>query len=174
MDFIVFAVLSAAAIVAGLATIAWKNPIRSALSLIICLFALAGVYVTLYAHFIAAMQVLVYAGAIMVLFVFVIMLLNLQEGKLAEAKVTIVSVLSGVVVLLLVGKFYRVLSTFGSNGGPMVPGKGIGPEFGTVSPIGEMLFKQFLLPFELVSVLLLIAVVGAVVIARRRFWREGE
>ena len=174
MDFIVFALLAAVTIVAALATIAWRNPIRSALSLIVCLFATAGIYVTLYAHFMAAMQVLVYAGAVMVLFVFVIMLLNLGKGKLAEAKVTIISVLSGVVVLLLVGKFYRVLSGLGSDGGPLVPGKGVGPDFGAIGPVGEMLFKQFLLPFELASILLLVAVVGAVIIARRRFWREGE
>ena len=174
MDFIVFALLAAVTIVAALATIAWRNPIRSALSLIVCLFATSGIYVTLYAHFMAAMQVLVYAGAVMVLFVFVIMLLNLGKGKLAEAKVTIISVLSGVVVLLLVGKFYRVLSGLGSDGGPLVAGKGIGPEFGTIGPVGEMLFKQFLLPFELTGLLLLVAVVGAVIIARKRFWREGE
>lgn len=174
MEFIVFTALGALAIVAAVGTIALGNPIRAALSLIVCLFALAGIYVTLYAHFLAAMQMLVYAGAIMVLFVFVIMLLNLGPAQLKEARITVMSVLSGVVVLLLCAKFGRLVLHGGAQAGPLVPGSPAGPEFGTVGPIGEMLFKQFLMPFELASILLLVAVVGAVVVARKRFWREDS
>ena len=172
MEFIVFTTLAAFAVAAAVGTIALPSVIRAALSLVVCLFALAAMYVTLYAHFLAAMQMLVYAGAIMVLFVFVIMLLNLRPGQVQEAKITIISVLSGVVVLLVCAKFGRLVLQGGADAGPTVPGTPTGPDFGTVSAVGEMLFKQFLMPFELASILLLVAVVGAVVIARKRFWRE--
>ncbi|MBM4355034.1 MAG: NADH-quinone oxidoreductase subunit J [Deltaproteobacteria bacterium] len=171
MEPILFAVLAAVALVAAVATIAWRNPLRSAFSLIVCLFALAGMFVTLFAHFLAAMQILVYAGAIMVLFVFVIMLLDLS-GHGSELKLRILPVLGSLAVLAVAGKFAKtVLSTHPlvTDVPPAVP-----DSFGTVPGVAELLLGQFLLPFELVSLLLLVAVVGAVVVARRRFWREGK
>ncbi len=171
MEQILFAILAAVALVSGLATIAWRSPLRSAFSLIICLFALAGIFVTLLAHFLAAMQLLVYAGAIMVLFVFVIMLLDLSErGR--ELQVSMLPVLGVLAVLAVAGKFAKtVISSHGllADVPPAVP-----DTFGTIPGVAELLLGQFLLPFELVSLLLLVAVVGAVVVARRRFWREGK
>lgn len=172
MELAVFAFLALLSLAFAVSTIAWKNPLRCAFSLILCLFSLAGVYVMLYAHFLAAMQVLVYAGAIMVLFVFVIMLLNLTPGQLGTRKVTLLSVLGGIVVLMVAGKFAKVIWFAPPIGGAQAVPAGV--DFGGVGRIGELLFKQFLLPFELASVLLLVAVVGAVVLARRRFWGEEK
>ena len=174
MEFAVFVALAAVAVSSAVATIAWKNPVRSALSLIVCLFALAGLYVTLYAHFLAAMQILVYAGAIMVLFVFVIMLLNLTPAQLGEQKVTPLAIMAGAAVAAVAGKFIKVIITYdpGQEAGfTRVSHSG---EFGTIERVGDMLFRQFLMPFELTSILLLVAVVGAIIIARARFWREGN
>jgi NADH-quinone oxidoreductase subunit J len=171
MEQVIFAILAAVALVAALATIAWRSPLRSAFSLIVCLFSLAGIFVTLLAHFLAAMQLLVYAGAIMVLFVFVIMLLDLSE-RAADVKLTLLPVLGVLAVLAVAGKFAKtVLSSHPLVGGvpPSVP-----DSFGTIPGVADLLLGQFLLPFELISLLLLVAVVGAVVIARRRFWREGK
>jgi len=140
----------------------------------VCLFSVAGLYVLLQAHFLAAMQLLVYAGAIMVLFVFVVMLLNLSPERVDKAKVTFLAAVSGLATLFITAKVARILMSFSPGSQPAVPGNVPAPDFGSVGTVGRLLFKQFLLPFELVSLLLLVAVVGAVVIARKRFWREGQ
>ena len=150
-----------------------RNPIHAALALVSTLFFLAGLFVMLAATFLAAMQILVYAGAIMVLFIFVIMLLNLRSAELGEARITGMKVGTALAGLLLVGKLVKVALT--TTYGPSTPVVFEGPnEFGAIGPIGELLFKQFLLPFEMTSILLLVAVIGAVVVARRRFGRGVE
>ena len=171
MELIVFGLLAALALGAAVATVAWSNPLRSAFSLILSLFSLAAIYVSLFAHFLAAMQVLVYAGAVMVLFVFVIMLLDLKPVP-PPAKGLVMSVLGGLVVLLMAGKFAKVVVGYPPGGGATAAS--VDSQFGSVGAVGDMLFRQFLLPFELTSILLLVAVVGAVLVARRRFWREGK
>jgi NADH-quinone oxidoreductase subunit J len=174
MEFIVFCILAAVALVGAILTVSCASAVRSAMSLILCLFAVAGLFVLLKAHFIAAMQVLVYAGAIMVLFVFVVMLLNLSPERFGRARVTVLGVVSGLAVLLVAGKLARTIVMVPPDASPAVPGQPLGPDFGSVSTVGQLLFKQFLLPFELTSVLLLVAVVAAIVIARQRFSREGQ
>jgi NADH-quinone oxidoreductase subunit J len=150
-----------------------RNPIHAALALVSTLFFLAGLFVMLSATFLAAMQILVYAGAIMVLFIFVIMLLNLRSNELGEARITGIKVATALAGLLLVGKLVKVALTSGH--GPSATVTFQGPdEFGAIGPVGELLFKQFLLPFEMTSVLLLVAVIAAVAIARRRFGRGVE
>ncbi len=172
MELAVFAVFALIAVVGAVATISWRNPIRSALSLVICLFGLAGIYVTLYAHFLAAMQILVYAGAIMVLFAFAIMMLGAEALEREAKGFPWLQVLSGVVIALLVGKFVKALWS-----SPPLAGEQAlvdGETFGTVSGIAQVMMKQFLLPFELISVLLLVAVVVAVMVGKNRFFREEE
>ncbi len=170
MEMAFFAVLAAITLGGGTLTIVWQSPLRSALSLLLALVGLAGLYVTLLGHFLAAMQVLVYAGAIMVLFVFAILLLDLSRLKRTEASVTALAMVSGLVVLFLFGKFAKVLMSV--RPGIHTTGAPLPEDFGTVSAVGETLFRQFLMPFEMVSLLLLVAVVVAVVVARKRFWRE--
>jgi NADH-quinone oxidoreductase subunit J len=169
MEMALFISLAAITLVGAALTIIWSSPLRSAFSLLLCLLGLAGLYVTLFAHFLAAMQVLVYAGAVMVLFVFVVMLLGLPKD-LPPPRVKVLAAISGLTVLLLVGKFTKVLWFY--KPGITSTGAPITDDFGSIGAVGDLLFRQFLLPFEMISLLLLVAVVGAVVIARRSFGRE--
>lgn len=164
--FFLFAVM---AISGALNVILQRNPIYSAIGLIVTLCSLAGLFLTLSAQFIAAIQVIVYAGAIMVLFVFVIMLLNLrtEEAKLDRHKY--LKWLSIPLFLALLGEVYYVVRTV-SNPLPRIPATGAAPPaeiLGTVESIGREMFTSYLLPFEATSVLILMAIVGAMLLARR-------
>jgi len=150
-----------------------RNPVHAALALVSTLFFLACLFVMLSATFLAAMQILVYAGAIMVLFIFVVMLLNLRKADLGDARITGMKVVTALAVLLLVGKVAKVAWT-GAGAATSVSLRSGHEEFGAIGPVGDLLFRQFLLPFEMTSVLLLVAVIGAVVVARRRFGRGVE
>ncbi len=170
MEMTVFILLAAISLVGAALTIIWSSPLRSAFSLLLCLLGLAGLYVTLFAHFLAAVQILVYAGAVMVLFVFVIMLLDLPVESSAPPRIRVLSFVAGLTILMIVGKFAKVLMS-NEPGSPSTAAT-LGEGFGSVGAVGDLLLRQFLLPFELTSLLLLVAVIGAVVIARRRFGRE--
>ena len=182
----VFYLLGAFAVVSALLCITQRNPIASALWLVATMFALAGIYVLLNAQFIAVIQVLVYAGAVMVLFLFVIMLLNLgrdeTSGDLRSAPVRFAAVLIGgalLAELLLVAKVtpggMAVLrGVTGGAGSPLdafpagTAGQTASASQGVVGAIAEPLFRTYLIPFEITSVLLLAAAVGAVVLAKRK------
>ncbi len=145
--------------------LAQKHPINSALSLVVVMGALAGVYLLLGAEFLAAIQVIVYAGAIMVLFVFVIMLLNAgEEEHTRGSKIALLFGVPG----MIVGSVLVAWMLIRSN--PSTQNIGFGSLHGTPREIGLQLFGPFLLPFEITSVLILIAIMGAIVLARR----EGE
>jgi len=170
MQVINFWLFSGVAIIAAFLCITRKSPVASALWLVLTLFSLAGVFVILDAHFIAAIQVLVYAGAIMVLFLFVIMLLNLGgrvesdiPGWLGHL------VVAGIGVLLIV-ELWAVTRILPSADIRLPAGEvaRLAEQEGAVGVISEPLFRNFLLPFEITSVLLLAAIVGAVVLAKRR------
>jgi len=150
-----------------------RNPVHAAFALASTLFFLACLFVMLSATFLAAIQILVYASAIMVLFVFVIMLLNLRKADLGEVRITGMKVVTAMAILLLVGKVVKVAWT-GSHGAAASASLRSGPDFDAIGSVGDLLFRQFLLPFEMTSVLLLVAVIGAVVVARRRFGRGVE
>jgi len=150
------------------AVIALRNPIGSAMSLVACFFFLAGTYVLLWAHTIAALQVLVYAGAIMVLFLFVIMLLSLQDTG-PVAKISLSRVLGGLSTVGLLAALAFAASRLSSSGAPgWTSDPGRVSSFGTIASIGQVLYTQWLFPFEVVSLLLLVAIVGAVVVAKPR------
>jgi NADH-quinone oxidoreductase subunit J len=142
---------------AGL-TMTRRNPVTAVMSLVGTFFCLAAIYATLDAHFLAILQVLVYAGAIMVLFIFVVMILNREEVAPVSWRPTkLVGVLAGVYLLV---KFLHV-SDLG------LPVSSVVPEtFGTVGSIGDLLFREFVYPFEAISLLLLVAIVGGVVVSR--------
>lgn len=165
LTFIFFAVLSVLAIGSAIVTISNRHPVTSAIALVFHFFMLAGLYLTLQAQFAAVMQVLVYAGAIMVLVIFVIMLLNLSNEDKLKVKYNL-RLLFGV---LLSGAFILILGrVFFSQSTGM---KHLSPNSevaGTVDSIGALLYKSYLFPFEAVSILLLTAVVGAVMIAKRK------
>jgi NADH-quinone oxidoreductase subunit J len=159
-DQIAFWILAAFVTFFAVFTITRRNPVTAVMSLVGTFFGLAGIYATLYAHFLAVLQVLVYAGAIMVLFIFVVMILNREEiAPLSLRPVRILGVLAGVYLLV---KFVDVV---GVGLPSSIPGP-LPDNFGTVASIGDLLFRDFLFPFEAISVLLLVAIVGGVVVSR--------
>jgi NADH-quinone oxidoreductase subunit J len=166
MESIFFFVVAAVAVLSSILVVTCKNPINSALSLVMTFFCLATFYVMLDAPFMAVTQVIVYAGAIMVLIIFVIMLLNV---KAETAKRNTHAVLSGTVigvfVLFLSCWFLLKGSLTGATGGM---DKAMVVKTGHVEMIGKALFTDFLLPFEITSVLLLAAIVGAVILAKKK------
>lgn len=157
------------AIACSLLVILKKNPVASAFSLVLVFFAFAGIYALLDAHLIAAVQVLVYAGAIMVLFVFVIMLLNADTPSFDMARSRpALRIFAGALCLL----FFAVFVYAFKNTVPLAPISDFTPEKieaagGNTRVISELMFSSYILPFELTSVLLLAAIIGAVAISKR-------
>ncbi|MBI5544975.1 MAG: NADH-quinone oxidoreductase subunit J [Deltaproteobacteria bacterium] len=141
-----------------------KNPLHGALWLVCSFFFLAAIYVVLGAHLVGILQIIVYAGAIMVLFLFVIMLLALSEADLGERKVTLFKILGGAAALSGIGIAARLV--FAAP--PQTALRPIPADFGTVAAVGRTLFTEFPLQFEAVSLLLLVAIAGAVVVAKAR------
>ncbi len=161
METALFYIFSALALASALMVITRRNPVSAALYLVLAFFCLAGIYVLMDAFFLAAVQVAVYAGAIMVLFLFVIMLLNLQPDELPpfmtrKIKWVYAAATVALGILLLALDLSRKL-----------PAAGGAPARGEVENIAAKLFGEFLLPFEITAVLLLVAIVGAVILARR-------
>lgn len=163
-------VFASLAVGGGFGTVASRSPVASLLFLVLSFFSLAGIYVLLGAHFIAAIQVIVYAGAIMVLFLFVIMLLNLghdYHSDLRRAPWIIVAFAAA-------GIIGYVLAAALTEPGAVVTGAGPEAleasqrELNAVGAIAQPLFRDFLVAFELTGVLLLVAIVGAVLVAKRR------
>ncbi len=159
-DQIVFWILAAFITFFAVFTMTRRNPVTAVMSLVATFFGLAAMYATLSAHFLAVLQVLVYAGAIMVLFIFVVMILNREEvAPLALRPLRVLGVLAGVYLFV---KFVDVVSFELPAAVPAQPAD----TFGTVAAVGQMLFKEFLYPFEAISVLLLVSIIGGVVISR--------
>jgi NADH-quinone oxidoreductase subunit J len=138
-----------------------RNPVTSAMFLVLTIASLAGLFVLLHAFFLAAVQVLVYAGAVMVLFLFVIMLLDLKAEERRRARV--LGVVGG---LVAVGAILCIFFQSLAEATPLPAGQNPTIEGGTV-PLGKLLFTQYLLPFEIVSVLLLVAMVGVVLLSKK-------
>ena len=167
---IAFWVFAGVAIGSAFLCITRRSPVASALWLVNTLFSLAAIYVLLDAHFIAAAQVLVYAGAIMVLFLFVIMLLNLGRAEPSDLKGPWGRVVAGVAGLVLVGELIGLRLAEPPWGLQLPPGSAaeIVAAQGAVRAVAQPLFQSYLVPFEITSLLLLAAIVGAVVLAKRR------
>ncbi len=166
METLFFLIVSFVAIVSAILVITCKNPINSALSLIMTFFCLATYYVMLDAPFVAAVQVMVYAGAIMVLMVFTIMLLNIRvdatkkhSHKLILGSIIGFFTLINLVVMLV--KSRAALPT-GPYSGEMIR------KIGHTELVGREIFINFLLPFEVTSILLLVAIIGAVILAKKK------
>ena len=152
------------AVAASVLFVTRKSPVAAALWLVVTMFCLAALYVLLRADFVGAVQVLVYAGAIMVVFLFVVMLLNLgEEGGAADFRGNWVRLAAGALGVVLLAELFAVLRVRV----PDVP-PALAPAGNAVAPVAHSLFNQYLLAFEVTSVLLLAAIVGAVVLAKRR------
>jgi NADH-quinone oxidoreductase subunit J len=164
---LLFFFLAAVAITAGLGMLLSRSPVNSALWLVLNFFCIAGLYIILSATFIGVIQVLVYAGAIMVLFLFVIMLLNL-EAPPALAGLDWTRVAGFLVGMgLLAQLIYVVAEGFGVT--PVAISSGEALQTGEAAFLAESLFTRYALPLEITALLLLAATVGAVMLAKRRF-----
>lgn len=160
-----FTVLSILAIASAIVTIASKNPVRSAFALVFHFFMLAGLYLTLNAQFVAVIQVLVYAGAIMVLVIFVIMLLNLTDEEKAKERFnsrTVLAILFGIAFIAQIIFILLVKSPANINLHPN------SATIGTPQSIGTALYTNYLVPFEVVGIFLVVAIIGAIVLAKRK------
>lgn len=165
LTFIFFSVLAVLSIASAIVTIAAKNPVVSALSLVFHFFMLAGLYLTLNAQFIAAIQILVYAGAIMVLVIFVIMLLNLGDEEKLKEKFNIRKVIAVLLVSVMIIQFIMIYLLQKSG---KIELAGNSAQLSTVQSIGHELFTNYLLPFEAIGILLLAAIIGAIILAKRK------
>jgi NADH-quinone oxidoreductase subunit J len=160
--FVLFATL---AIASAIAMILNKNTVNSALFLVVNLVSLSGIYLLLQAQFLAVIQILVYAGAIMVLFLFVIMLLNLDNEENILNKFRIRYGVAFIVGIAILAQLLYSVGTW-TNVLPTVSPKMV--QTGTVEAVGDVLFSHYLLPFEVTAILLTAAVVGALLIAQRK------
>lgn len=164
LQSILFTIFAIGAVASAVFTITRKNPVASAMSLVAHFFMLTGLYLTLQAQFVAAVQVVVYAGAIMVLVVFVIMLLNVGREAKAEGPRSLRPTLAMLVAGLLVVMVSSVIVSHPTGKNDLAKNA---IEIGTTASIGNALFTQYLFPFEAVSLLLLAALIGAVILAKR-------
>ena len=166
MDWVVFVVAAAAVLAGALGVVLATHPVHSALMLVLTLFGIAVLFVAQEAHFLAAVQVIVYAGAIVVLFLFVIMLLGIDKSEnLATERLRGQRPIAYLAGLGVIAAIFLLARTAWVSGAESVAGAADGP--GTnVEKVASSLFTRYLLAFEMTSVLLVIAVVGAVVLAR--------
>lgn len=164
METAVFYVLATVSVASAVLLVLFRNPVYSALSLVATLFAVAGLFVLLNAYFLAAVQIIVYAGAVMVLFLFVIMLLNLGHPEALEP---MTGTYRRVAVLLLGVLLMAQLSAIGARQlrSPVVDNELLLSE--NVSTIGKLLYTDFVFPFEIASLILLVALIGVVVLVKR-------
>lgn len=158
-----FYLAAAAAIVSALGMVLnVRNTVAAAMSLVVTMVALAVIYVALDAHLVAALQVMVYAGAIVVVFLFVVMLLNLRRDAFPRPRQMLTKIAGVVLALGVAGAFLQIIP----KALPTV--REIPADFGSYRTVGLALYRDFVLPFEITSLLLLAAIVGAVVLAKRR------
>jgi len=168
LEFVLFYIFGFIAVVSALLVILQKNPIYSAVFLILTLFSVAILFLLLNAQFVAAVQVLVYAGAIMILFLFAIMLLNIKYEEKTFSKLANLKITGIFVTFVLFIEFVYMISLR----------KGLGIA-GNISPeriaeenvelIGKILFTKYLFPFEVASLVLLVAMIGVIVLAKKKF-----
>ena len=175
---IIFYLFAAAAVAGGIGVITFKNPVHSAVSLLWTFLVVAVLFILRHAEFLAAVQVMVYAGGIMVLFLFVIMLVRMQGLRPEQAflsHLVPVAVVAGVLVTSLVAAGV-LLGVFAAGSGDVAALQTVGDSRpGNTEAVGMVLYTKYLVPFEVVSVVLLVAMIGAVVFGRRdRFVSEGE
>jgi NADH-quinone oxidoreductase subunit J len=165
-EWVLFWVFAAVAVAGGLGMLLnLRNTVSSALCLVLTMVALACLFVLLLAQFVGVIQVMVYAGAIVVLFLFVIMLLNMEGGALGAETHPVAKVIGTLFAVAVGIKLAAVVASL------RTPWPELDPAFGTTREVGRALFTDYLLPFELTSILLLAGILGAIVMAKRRLDR---
>jgi NADH-quinone oxidoreductase subunit J len=164
MELAFFSYFALVITVTSALVVAFRNPIYSALSLLIMFFHVAGLYVTLHAEFLAAVQIIVYAGAILVLYLFVVMLLNMKQDDRYHRQWPIAGFIGGLLLveaLVLTVARYRVPAVATSEVEAVVE------QSGNTEAIAEVLYSTYLFPFEVASLILLVAMIGAILLAKR-------
>jgi NADH-quinone oxidoreductase subunit J len=157
-----FFIFAGIAVMGGILVVSFRNPIYCAFALVVTLFALAGEYILLMAHFIAIVHIAVYAGAIMVLFLFVVMLLNIQTEERPSGGLRYMIYLAiPITVVLFFELGYLIFKGFEKS---FVKDT----DLGTVEKIGEALFSQYVLPFEIASIVLIVAMIGALYLSKKK------
>ncbi len=174
-----FALCAIVAVLSALGAVASRTPIRAALSLLAHILSLAGLYLALHAHLLAAMQLIVYAGAVVVLFVFVIMLIGpTQEPKTPMASGAIASTLSIFVMAAVAISLASAVGGVAADTPPVVEGcadqQAECSQFGGVRAVAGVPYQDDAVPFELISILLLVAILGAIAVARGRTLHESK
>jgi NADH-quinone oxidoreductase subunit J len=164
MQDLLFYLFSAATLMCGVLVVAnpfSRNPVTNAMFLVLTIVSLAGLFVLLHAFFLAAVQVLVYAGAVMVLFLFVIMLLNLKEEqqRVIKRAGAVLGILTAALTYSLLLRAFNGVAATGASASPELEG--------ATAPLGRVLFTEYLLPFEIVSILLLVAMVGVILLSKK-------
>ena len=163
MPPLLFWIFATLMLIFGVSVVAQPNPVSSALSLVVSFIGLAALFVSLDAFFIGIIEILVYAGAVMVLFLFIIMLLDLRSGT--KRKANPLTIGGGVIIaLVFVGELWQVLGTFspGKRGLPA-----LASPVNDVQSVGHLLFSSYNLPFQIVAVLILVATIGVVVLSKK-------
>src|SRR3989304_7801777 len=164
MEKFFFLIFALVAVISALAVISFRNPVHSALALIACLLQVAGIFILLRSPFLAVLQVFIYLGGVMVLFLFVVMILDIKKAKmgaLAPANKWLMCVITSLIAV----EFLVVIMGGSLSGFPL---RGGGKET-TIQAIGDALFTEYLFPFELVSILFLFAMAGSFVMAKKRW-----
>lgn len=161
-EALLFYIFAALCVIGSIAVVTHKNPVASAISMVLTFFFTAVLFILLRAQFIAVIQVLIYSGAIIVLFLFTVMFLNIKDDALQFDAKNIVKKVTFLIVIVAVTGFFA--SKLVLNSGPAPPAI---ENFGSVESVGKELFTEFLLPFELTSILIIVAIIGVVTIARR-------
>ena len=167
MDSVIFYIMALVILVAGATVILHRNPVKSALALIVVMLSLAVIYLQLSASFLAMVQIMVYAGAVMVLFLFVIMILNIGveapfPGRFGRR---VIAGIAGSLIGITLAAIAFLSNAESSN----ISAPAIDSDFGSIERTGELLLTRYLLPFELISILLLVAIIGAVLITRPKW-----
>ncbi len=176
LESLLFLIIGSITIVCALCVVFQKNPIYSAIFLIQTMVSLAVLYVLLHAQFIAAIQVMVYAGAIMVLFIFVIMLLNLSKADVEGERDNLLfqkssAIILGFILLVMIG-VVSVKTIFQGTKGEYTP-ESIS-QIGNTQLIGKLLFTKFVFPFEIASILLFVAIIGAIILAKKQIIEDKK
>ena len=176
LESLMFIIMSLIIIACAIGVVFQKNPIYSAVFLIQTMVSLAVLYVLLHAQFVAAVQVMVYAGAIMVIFVFVIMLLNLNKDDLEGDRNKLpmqkpAAIILGLMLVVMIGVIMTRTIYQGAQG-EYTPE--VMDQIGNTQLVGKMLFTKYVLPFEIASILLFAAIVGAIILAKKQIIKEEQ
>ncbi len=174
LDTAIFYICAIFAVGGAVMMILQRNPVASVLYMIVSLIAQAVLYVQLSALFVGALLIIVYAGAILVLFLFVIMILNLRGERFEGERPKLgLATKYGLVIIFFIEVVIIVKQTVFFGGITPSPIT-VAPDFGNVKPVAELLFTKYLFPFELTSILLLVAIIGAVLMAKKEKNDKGE